>query len=61
VDEGDGGGEEKSPAIAVTFSSFSFSLEEDPLEDSMLVSESQQCMPFHFSSYGTFCASHPFS
>jgi hypothetical protein len=31
VDEGDG--EEKSPAIAATFSSFSSSLEEDPLED----------------------------
>jgi hypothetical protein len=38
VDEGDGGGEEKSPAIAATFSSFSSSLEEDPLEDSMSVS-----------------------
>jgi hypothetical protein len=38
VDEGDGGGEEKSPAIAATFSSFSSSLEEDLLEDSMSVS-----------------------
>jgi hypothetical protein len=38
VDEGDGGGEEKSPAMAATFSLFSSSLEEDPFEDSMPVS-----------------------
>jgi hypothetical protein len=38
VDEGDDGGEEKSLAMATTFSSFSSSLEEDPLEDSMSVS-----------------------
>jgi hypothetical protein len=62
VDEGDGGGEEKSPAIAATFSSFSSSLEEDPLEDSMSVSQSPTMYAFpFFSSYGTFCASHPFS
>jgi hypothetical protein len=33
VDEVDGGGEEKSPAMAATFASFSSSLEEDPVED----------------------------
>jgi hypothetical protein len=33
VDEGDGGGEEKSPAMEATFTSFSSSLEEAPLED----------------------------
>jgi hypothetical protein len=38
LDEGDGDGEEKSPAMAVTFSSFSSSPGEDPLENSMLVS-----------------------
>jgi hypothetical protein len=40
ADEGDGGGEEKSPAMATTFSSFSSSFEENPLEDSTSVSQS---------------------
>jgi hypothetical protein len=61
VDEGDGGGEEKFLAIAATFSSFSSSLEEDPLENSMSVSQSPTMYAFHFSFYGIFCASHPLS
>jgi hypothetical protein len=48
VDEGDDGGEEKSPAMAVTFLSFSSSLEEDPLEDSMSVSQSSIIYAFPF-------------
>jgi hypothetical protein len=48
VDEGDGGGEEKSPSMAATFSSFSSSLEEDPLEDSMSVSQSPTMYVFPF-------------
>jgi hypothetical protein len=48
VDEGDGGGEEKSPAMMATFSSFSSSLEEDLLEDLMSVSESPTIYAFPF-------------
>jgi hypothetical protein len=55
VDEGDGGGEEKSLAMATTFSSFSYSLEEDPLEDSMLVSQSPTIYAFHLSFYEISC------
>jgi hypothetical protein len=48
VDEDDdGGGEEKSPAMAVTFSSYS-SLEEETLEDSMSVSQSPTIYTFPF-------------
>jgi hypothetical protein len=48
VDEGDDSGEEKSPAMAVTFSSSSSSLEEEPLEDSMSMSQSPTIYAFPF-------------
>jgi hypothetical protein len=48
VDEGDGGGEEKFPAMEATFSSFSSSLEEDPLEHSISVSQSPTIYDFPF-------------
>jgi hypothetical protein len=48
VDEGDDGGQEKSLAMAVTFSSSSSSLEEEPLEDSMSVSQSPTIYVFPF-------------
>jgi hypothetical protein len=48
VDEGDDGGEEKSPAMAATFLSSSSSLEEEPLEYSMLVSQSPTIYAFPF-------------
>jgi hypothetical protein len=47
VDEGDDGDEEKSPVMVVTFSS-SFSLEAEPLEDSMSVSQSPTIYAFPF-------------
>jgi hypothetical protein len=46
LDEGDDGGEGKSPAMAATFSSSSSSLEEEPLEDSMSVSQSPTIYAF---------------
>jgi hypothetical protein len=48
VDESDDGGEEKSQAMAMTFSSSSSSLEEVPLEDSMSASQSPIIYAFSF-------------
>jgi hypothetical protein len=58
VDEGGGAVEEKSPAIAATFSSFSSSLEEDPLDDSMSVSQSPTMYAFTFFYLWNLFASH---
>jgi hypothetical protein len=48
VDEGDDDGEEKSMTTTTTFSSFSYSLEEESLEDSMSVSQSPTIYAFPF-------------
>jgi hypothetical protein len=54
VDEGDGGGQEKSMATVATFSSSS--LEEEPLEDSMSVSQSPIMYAFPaFLLWNFFC------
>ena len=48
VYEGDDGGEDKSSAMVANFSSFSSSLEEKPLDDSMSVSQSPTIYAFPF-------------
>jgi hypothetical protein len=55
VDEGDGGGEEKSTVIAAIFSS-SYSLEEEPRVGSMSMSQSpMMCVFPPFLLWNFFC------